>query len=91
MLVDIHTNLMWYPDHMSDEFVEFAYAAKKAKMRLSEDVYYAGHEDRYKNAFDSTPETLLKATEDCAASADRADGGPSASRRSRGWEGRRSR
>ena len=65
MLVDIHTNLMWYPDHMSDEFVEFAYAAKKAKMRLSEDVYYAGHEDQYKNAFDSTPETLLKATEDC--------------------------
>ncbi|MCY4545082.1 MAG: amidohydrolase family protein [Gemmatimonadetes bacterium] len=65
MLVDIHTNLMWYPDHMSDEFVEFAYAAKKAKMRLSDDVYYAGHADRYKNAFDSTPETLLKATEDC--------------------------
>ena len=65
MLVDIHTNLMWYPDHMSDEFVEFAYAAKKAKMRLSDDVYYAGHADRYKNAFDSTPETLLEATEDC--------------------------
>ena len=65
MLVDIHTNLMWYPDHMSDEFVEFAYAAKKAKMRLSDDVYFAGHEDRYKNAFDSTPEALLQATEDC--------------------------
>ncbi len=65
MLVDIHTNLMWYPDHLSDEFVEYAYAAKKAKMRLSEDVYYAGHEVQYKNAFDATPETLLKATEDC--------------------------
>ena len=65
MLVDIHTNLMWYPDHMSDEFVEFAYSAKKAKMRLSDDVYYAGHEERYKNAFDSTPEALLKATTNC--------------------------
>ena len=61
MLVDIHTNLMWYPDHMSDEFVEFAYAAKRAKMRLTPDVYFAGHDDKYKNAFDSTPEALLEA------------------------------
>ncbi|MEE2991885.1 MAG: amidohydrolase family protein [Gemmatimonadota bacterium] len=65
MLVDMHTNLMWYPDHMSDEFVEFAYAAKKAKMRLSPDVYYTAHENEYKNAFDSTPEALLEATEHC--------------------------
>ncbi len=65
MLVDIHTNLMWYPDHMSDEFVEFAYEAKRAKMRLSEDVYFAGSDDKYKNAFDSTPESLLRATENC--------------------------
>lgn len=65
MLVDLHTNLMWYPDHLSDEFVEFAYAAKRAKMRLTPDVYYAGHEDKYKNAFDSTPEALLEATKNC--------------------------
>jgi hypothetical protein len=32
MLVDIHTNLCWYPDHLSDEFVTFGLAAKKAKM-----------------------------------------------------------
>ena len=44
MLVDTHTNLMWYPDHLSDEFVEFALAAKKAKMKLSPDVYYADDE-----------------------------------------------
>ncbi|MSS70470.1 MAG: amidohydrolase [Candidatus Latescibacteria bacterium] len=65
MLVDTHTNLMWYPDHMSDEFVAFALAAKKAKMRLSPDVYFAGHEKDEKNAFDSTPETLLEATKTC--------------------------
>ena len=65
MLVDIHTNLMWYPDHMSDEFVEFAYAAKRAKMRLTPDVYFAGHDDKYKNAFDSTPEALREATSNC--------------------------
>lgn len=65
MLVDTHTNLMWYPDHLSDEFVEFAWAAKKAKMRLSPDVYFAGEAVDQKNAFDSTPETLLEATRNC--------------------------
>ena len=38
MLFDTHTNLMWYPAPLSDEFVEFALAAKKAKMRLTPDV-----------------------------------------------------
>ena len=65
MLVDIHTNLMWYPEHMSNEFVEFAYEAKRAKMRLTGDVYFAGNDEKYKNAFDSTPETLLEATQNC--------------------------
>ena len=65
MLVDIHTNLGWYPDHYSDEFVEFALAAKKAKMRITPDVYFAGEEEEEKNAFDSTPETLLEATKNC--------------------------
>jgi len=61
-MFDTHTNLMWYPDHLSDEFVEFALEAKKAKMRLSEDVYFAGSNTPEKNAFDSTPEQLLEAT-----------------------------
>ena len=33
MLFDTHSNLMWYPDHLSDEFVEFAWEAKRAKMK----------------------------------------------------------
>ncbi|MFT5369491.1 MAG: putative TIM-barrel fold metal-dependent hydrolase [Candidatus Latescibacterota bacterium] len=65
MLFDTHTNLMWYPDHLSDEFVDFALEAKKAKMRLTPDVYFAGSEDEKKNAFDSRPEQLLAATESC--------------------------
>jgi hypothetical protein len=65
MLVDIHTNLCWYPDHLSDEFVTFGLAAKKAKMRLSPDVYLAGQDQDAKNAFDSAPETLLEATKAC--------------------------
>jgi predicted TIM-barrel fold metal-dependent hydrolase len=65
MLFDTHTNLLWYPDHLSDEFVEFALAAKKAKMRLTPDVYYAEDNEDERNAFDSRPEQLLEATEDC--------------------------
>ncbi len=64
MLFDTHTNLMWYPDHLSDEFVQFAWEAKKAKMKLSSDVYFAGGDVEENNAFDSKPEQLLAATED---------------------------
>ena len=64
MLFDTHTNLMWYPDHYSDEFVAFAWEAKRAKMILSEDVYFAGSEVAENNAFDSRPEQLLEATAD---------------------------
>ena len=64
-LLDTHTNLMWYPDHLSDEFVEFAWEAKKAKMKLSKDVYFAGDKKNEANAFDSRPEQLLKASENC--------------------------
>lgn len=65
MLFDTHTNLMWYPDHLSDEFVEFAWEAKRAKMRLTSDVYFAGAATPQQNAFDSRPETLLQATRGC--------------------------
>jgi predicted TIM-barrel fold metal-dependent hydrolase len=64
MLFDTHTNLMWYPDHYSEEFVEFAWEAKRAKMKLSPDVYFAGAEVSYKNSFDSKPAALLEATRD---------------------------
>ena len=55
---------MWYPDHLSDEFVEFAWEAKRAKMKLSPDVYFAGSDSPQANAFDSRPEQLLQATAD---------------------------
>lgn len=65
MLVDTHTNLCWYPDHLSEEFVRFGLAAKKAKLRMTPDVYFAGSDKDENNAFDSTPETLLEATRNC--------------------------
>ena len=64
MLFDTHTNLMWYPEHYSDEFVQFAWEAKRAKMKLSPDVYFAGSDVKEQNAFDSRPAQLLEATRD---------------------------
>jgi uncharacterized protein len=61
MLFDTHTNLLWYPDHYSDEFVDFAWEAKRAKMRLTPDVYFAGEGTNPRNSFDSKPEALLAA------------------------------
>ena len=63
MLFDTHTNLMWYPDHLSDEFVKFAWEAKRAKMKLTPDVYFADQGASENNAFDSTQQQLLEATE----------------------------
>jgi predicted TIM-barrel fold metal-dependent hydrolase len=65
MLVDIHTNLMWYPDHYSEEFVEYAWAAKKAKMRLTPDVHCDVDDKTWKHNFDCKPEQLLKACANC--------------------------
>src|SRR5687768_16641986 len=65
MLVDIHTNLMWYPEHYSEEFVEFSWAAKRAKMRLTEDVHCSVDDASWKHNFDSRPEQLLEATRPC--------------------------
>jgi hypothetical protein len=56
---------MWYPEHLSHEFVKFALEAKRAKMRMTSDVYFAGNEQDVFNAFDSRPEQLLEATKAC--------------------------
>src|SRR5437588_10018897 len=65
MLVDIHTNLFWYPDHLSEEFVETSWAAKRAKMRLTGDVHCAVDDTSWKHNFDCRPEQLLEATKGC--------------------------
>lgn len=63
MLFDTHTNLLWYPDHYSEEFVEFAWEAKRAKMKISSDVYFA-NTDSTKNSFDSKPQQLVEASKE---------------------------
>ena len=34
-IVDIHTHVFWYPDHLSDELVDDALAAKRVKAERS--------------------------------------------------------
>jgi predicted TIM-barrel fold metal-dependent hydrolase len=63
MLFDTHTNLLWYPDHYSEEFVEFAWEAKRAKMKISSDVHFAKTEST-KNSFDSKPQQLVDASKE---------------------------
>ena len=65
MLVDIHTNLMWYPDHYSEEFVASSWEAKKAKLRMTADVHCEVDDRSWKHNFDSRPEQLLEATKGC--------------------------
>jgi predicted TIM-barrel fold metal-dependent hydrolase len=62
MLVDIHTNLMWYPDHYSEEFVTSSWQAKRAKMRWAADAHSDVDDQSWKHTFDSRPERLLEAT-----------------------------
>src|SRR5262245_62633125 len=65
VLVDIHTNLMWYPDHYSEEFVAASWEAKKAKMRLTSDVHCDVDDQSWKHNFDCRPAQLLEATKGC--------------------------
>jgi predicted TIM-barrel fold metal-dependent hydrolase len=61
MIVDCHTHLGWYPDHYSEAFVDECLAAKRAKMRMSKDVYFRGDD---KHGGDATLETHLTASAD---------------------------
>jgi predicted TIM-barrel fold metal-dependent hydrolase len=63
-IVDFHTHLWWWPDHLTDEFADEALAAKKAKLAISANVF-ASTDDRH--SFDSTPEMHRRDT----AAADR--------------------
>jgi predicted TIM-barrel fold metal-dependent hydrolase len=58
-LIDFHTHLWWWPDHLTDEFVDEGMAAKRAKMTNSPDVFFSS-DDRH--GFDATPDMHLRDT-----------------------------
>ena len=60
-MIDCHTHLMWYPDHISEQYAEEALASKLVKLKRSGGLAYSANLD--KHVYDSTPESHLKASE----------------------------
>jgi uncharacterized protein len=54
VIVDTHTHLMWYPDHISDEYANAALASKLVKLRQSAGKAHADHLDLH--SYDSRPD-----------------------------------
>lgn len=61
MIVDIHTHLGWYPDHISEEFASEALASKKVKLAMSGGKANAASLDLH--SYDSTPNQHWNATQ----------------------------
>lgn len=54
MIVDAHTHLMWYPDHIGQRYAEEALAAKMVKLKYSGGQAYSANLDLH--VYDSKPE-----------------------------------
>lgn len=65
MIVDVHSHLMWYPDHVDERFAREALASKLVKMRMSGGAVHASTLDLH--SYDSTPASHWEAS----SSADR--------------------
>ncbi len=61
MIVDCHTHLMTYPQHVSREYAEEALASKLVKLKYSGGEAYSAQLDLH--SYDSTPETHWAASE----------------------------
>jgi len=65
MIIDCHTHIMWYPDHVDERFAEEALASKLVKLKYSGGQAHAASLDLH--SYDSRPEDHWKAS----SSADR--------------------
>lgn len=54
MIVDVHTHITWYPDHMTREFAEEALASKLVKLKFSGGEAYDARLDLH--SYDSRPD-----------------------------------
>src|SRR5579871_6535703 len=54
VIVDCHTHVMWYPDHISQQFAQEALDSKLVKLRQSGGEAHAAHLDLH--SYDSRPE-----------------------------------
>lgn len=60
MIVDCHSHLMWYPDHVSELYATEALASKLVKLERSGGGAYVGSLDLH--SYDATPETHWQAS-----------------------------
>jgi predicted TIM-barrel fold metal-dependent hydrolase len=65
MIVDVHSHLMWYPDHISERFAGEALASKLVKLKMSGGQIHQSALDLH--SYDSRPDDHWKA----AATADK--------------------
>lgn len=61
MIVDVHSHVMWYPDHISEEFAQEALASKLVKIEQSGGGAFAGRLDLH--SYDSRPEDHWRAAQ----------------------------
>ncbi len=61
MIVDCHTHIMWYPDHVAEQFAQEALASKLVKLKHSGGQAYSAKLDLH--SYDSKPEDHWKASE----------------------------
>ncbi len=54
MIVDCHTHIMWYPDHVSEQYAQEALASKLIKLKYSGGEAYSAKLDLH--SYDSKPE-----------------------------------
>ena len=59
MIVDVHSHLMWYPDHVSDRYAQEALAAKLVKIEQSGGRAHTGAALDL-HVYDATPESHWK-------------------------------
>jgi len=60
-IVDCHTHLMWYPDHVSQQYAEEALASKLIKLKMSGGQAYSGRLDLH--SYDSKPDEHWQVSE----------------------------
>lgn len=61
MIVDIHSHVMWYPEHVSERYAQEALASKLVKLRMSGGQAYQGRLDLH--SYDAHPEDHWTASE----------------------------
>src|SRR4029079_18958508 len=61
VIVDVHSHIMWYPEHVSETWAQEALASKLVKMKYSGGLTHAASLDLH--SYDSTPESHWEAAQ----------------------------